>query len=243
MPDPAPRGRNPFDRSGVERGPDGVARHTNRPASLVHMLRATVERVGNGLAVAEIGGNRVLYRELWDRAARVAGGLRAEGVRRGDRVAITLPNGLDWVLAFWGTQLAGAVAVPVNTRFKESEVRYVLDDSGASYVFGALPDGQPTAVEDLGRDELAAIFYTSGTTGFPKGAMTSHANFLANSENAVRCVGIDRDAGNDLATIINVPLFHVTGCNAQMIVTHELGGRVYVLSNPLDLEGPAHRER
>jgi long-chain acyl-CoA synthetase len=237
MPDPAPRGRNPFDTSAVERGPDGVARYTNRPASLVEMLRATVERVGNGLAVAEIGGNRVLYRELWDRAARVAGGLRAEGVRRGDRVAIPLPNGLDWVLAFWGTQLAGAVAVPINTRFKDSEARYVVDDSGASYVFGALPDGKPTAVEDLGPDDLAAIFYTSGTTGFPKGAMTSHANFLANSENAVRCVGIDRDAGNDLATIINVPLFHVTGCNSQLIVTHELGGRVYVLTNPLDLEG------
>ena len=237
MPEPAARGRNPFDMSGVERGPDGVARYTNRPDSLVDMLRATVERVGDGLAVAEIGGDRVTYRELWDRAARVAGGLRREGVQRGDRVAIRLPNGLDWVLAFWGAQLAGAVVVPVNTRFKDSEAQYVIDDSGASYVFGALPDGEPTVVEDLGPDDLAAIFYTSGTTGFPKGAMTSHANFLANSENAVRCVGVDRDAGNDLATIINVPLFHVTGCNSQLIVTHELGGRAYVLTNPLELEG------
>jgi long-chain acyl-CoA synthetase len=240
MPDSAPRGRNPFDTSGIERRRDGGARYTNRPDSLVHMLRATVERNGDGLAVAEIGGDKLLYRELWDRAARVAGGLRAVGIRRGDRVAIALPNGLDWVLAFWGTQLAGAVAVPVNTRFKDSEVRYVVEDSGASYVFGPLPDGAPTAVEDLSSDDLAAIFYTSGTTGFPKGAMTSHANFLTNSESAVRCVGLDRDAGNDLATIINVPLFHVTGCNAQLIVTHELGGRVYVLTNPLDLEGFLH---
>jgi long-chain acyl-CoA synthetase len=237
MPEPAPRGRNPFDMSGVNRGPDGVARYTNRPDSLVDMLRATVERVGDGLAVSEIGGDRVTYRELWDRAARVAGGLRREGVQRGDRVAIRLPNGLDWVLAFWGAQLAGAVVVPVNTRFKDSEAQYVIDDSGASYVFGALPDGEPIVVEDLGPDDLAAIFYTSGTTGFPKGAMTSHANFLANSENAVRCVGVDRNAGNDRATIINVPLFHVTGCNSQLIVTHELGGRVYVLTNPLELEG------
>jgi acyl-CoA synthetase (AMP-forming)/AMP-acid ligase II len=92
-------------------------------------------------------------------------------------------------------------------------------------------------VEDLAPDDLAAIFYTSGTTGFPKGAMTSHANFLANSENAVRCIGIDRDANDDHATIINVPLFHVTGCNSQLVVTNELGGRVYVLANPLDIEG------
>jgi long-chain acyl-CoA synthetase len=235
--EPAPRGRNPFDMSGVERGPDGVARYANRPDSLVHMLRATVERVGDGLAASEIGGDSVTYRELWDRAARVAGGLRGEGVERGDRVAIRLPNGLDWVLAFWGAQLAGAVVVPVNTRFKDSEAQYVIDDSGASYVFGALPDGEPLVVDDLGPDDLAAIFYTSGTTGFPKGAMTSHANFLANSESAIRSVGLDRDGGNDLATIVNVPLFHVTGCNSQMVVCHELGGRVYVLTNPLDLEG------
>jgi acyl-CoA synthetase (AMP-forming)/AMP-acid ligase II len=221
----------------VHRGPDGIARYADRPDSLVDMLRATVERVGDGLAVAEVGGERVTYRELWDRAARVAGGLRAEGVDAGDRVAIRLGNGLDWVLAFWGAQLAGAVAVPVNTRFTDSEARYVIDDSGSSYVFGPLPDGEPTAVDDLRPGDLAAIFYTSGTTGFPKGAMTSHANFLANSENAVRCVGLDRDAGNELATIINVPLFHVTGCNSQMIVSHELGARVYVMSNPLDLEG------
>jgi acyl-CoA synthetase (AMP-forming)/AMP-acid ligase II len=237
VPEPAPRGRNPFDTSGVERGTDGVARYTNRPDSLVHMLRSTVERVGDGLAVAEIGGDQVVYRELWERAARVAGGLRADGVKRGDRVAIRLPNGLDWVLAFWGAQLAGAVAVPVNTRFTDSEAQYVIDDSGASYVFGALPDGEPTAVEDLEPDDLAAIFYTSGTTGFPKGAMTSHANFLANSENAVRCVGLDRGASDDLATIINVPLFHVTGCNSQLIVSHELGASVFVLTNPLDLAG------
>jgi acyl-CoA synthetase (AMP-forming)/AMP-acid ligase II len=141
------------------------------------------------------------------------------------------------VLAFWGAQLAGAVVVPVNTRFTDSEAQYVIDDSGAAYVFGPLPDGEPTAVDDLAPDDLAAIFYTSGTTGFPKGAMTSHENFLANSESAVRCVGLDRDAGNDLATIVNVPLFHVTGCNSQLIVSHELGARVYVLRNALDLDG------
>jgi long-chain acyl-CoA synthetase len=235
--EPAPRGRNPFATAGVERGPDGIARYTNRPDSLVHMLRATVDRAGERLAVAEVGGYRVTYAELWERAARVAGGLRGEGVERGDRVALRLPNGLDWVLAFWGAQLAGAVVVPVNTRFKDSEAQYVIDDSGASYVFGALPDGDPLVVEDLSPDDLAAIFYTSGTTGFPKGAMTSHANFLANSENAIRCVGLDREAGHEHATIINVPLFHVTGCNSQLVVTSELGGRVFVLANPLDLDG------
>jgi long-chain acyl-CoA synthetase len=238
--EPAPRGRNPFDTSGVERGADGIARYTDRPDSLVHMLRASVERDPNADAVVEVGGDRVTFQQLWDRAARVAGGLRASGLERGDRAAILLPNGLDWVLAFWGVQLAGLVAVPVNTRFTESEVEYVVTNSGADHVFkpgGGLPDGEPTAVEDLRPTDLAAIFYTSGTTGFPKGAMTSHENFLANTENAFRCIGVDKSEGPSLATLINVPLFHVTGCNSQLLVCNELGARTFILTNALDLEG------
>jgi long-chain acyl-CoA synthetase len=237
---PATRGRNPFDATGVERRADGVARYAGRPDSLVHMLRASVERDPDASSIIEVGGDRLTFAELWDRAASVAGGLRAAGLQRGDRAAIRLPNGVDWVLAFWGAQLAGVVAVPVNTRFTESEVEYVVSDSGAGYVFepeAALPDGDPAVVEDLAPNDLAAIFYTSGTTGFPKGAMTSHANFLANTENAFRCLGVARSEGPALATLINVPLFHVTGCNSQLLVLNELGGRVFVLSNPMDLEG------
>ncbi|MEA2310717.1 MAG: long-chain acyl-CoA synthetase, partial [Solirubrobacteraceae bacterium] len=106
MVEPAPRGRNPFDTTGVERGEDGIARYTGRPDSLVHLLRASVERDAEAIAVAEVGGERLTYAELWERAERVAGGLHAEGVERGDRVALRLPNGLDWVIAFWGIQLA-----------------------------------------------------------------------------------------------------------------------------------------
>src|SRR5436305_4677120 len=157
---PAPRGRNPFDTSGVERGPDGIARYAGRPDSLVHMLRASVERDPGAEAVVEVGGERLTFQELWDRAARVAGGLKESGLERGDRVAIVLPNGIDWVLAFWGAQLAGLVSVPVNTRFTESEVEYVVTNSGAAYVFKPgepPPDGEPVAVEDLQPGDLAAI--------------------------------------------------------------------------------------
>jgi acyl-CoA synthetase (AMP-forming)/AMP-acid ligase II len=237
---PAARGRNPFDSTGVERGEDGAAYYVDRPDSLVHMLRASVERGPDAEAVAEVGSERVTFAQLWDRAARVAGGLRAAGLGRGDRAAILLPNGLDWVLAFWGAQLAGVVVVPVNTRFAEPEIDYVISDSGAAHVFRPgepLPDGEPLVTDDLTPDDLAAIFYTSGTTGFPKGAMTSHANFLANTENAFRCLGLDRSEGLSLATLINVPLFHVTGCNSQLLVLNELGGRVFILPNALDLEG------
>jgi acyl-CoA synthetase (AMP-forming)/AMP-acid ligase II len=237
MVQPLPRGRNPFDETGVQRGADGVARYLERPPSLVALLRASVERDAAAVALVEVGGDSIAYGELWRRAARVAGGLRGAGVARGDRVAIRLGNGIDWVLAFFGAQLLGAVVVPVNTRFTEEEVAYVVADSGASYTFepgAALPDGEPPqGEEDLGPDDLAAIFYTSGTTGFPKGAMTSHANFTTNSENAFRCLATDRTEGPSISTLVSVPLFHVTGCNSQLIPMLELGGRIEILSGPI----------
>jgi acyl-CoA synthetase (AMP-forming)/AMP-acid ligase II len=204
------------------------------------MLRASAQRDPRAAALVEVGGRTTTYEELFDSAARVAGGLRAAGVARGDRVAIWLPNGIDWVLAFFGIQMLGAIAVPVNTRLSEDEVRYVLEDSGSAYVFepGApLPDGQPEFADDLQPEELAAIFYTSGTTGFPKGAMTSHANFMTNSESAFRCLFTDPSEGPEISTLISVPLFHVTGCNSQLVPVLERGGRVEILSGPLDFDG------
>ena len=207
--------------------PEGTARF---PSNLVQTLRRAVDRNPAGEALVEIGGDRVTYTQLWDRAARVAGGLREAGVQPGDRVALRLPNGTDWALAFWGTVLAGAVVVPVNLRFIPEEVAYVVEDSGAGYLVEPgvpLPDGRPLAVEDQGRDDLAVIFYTSGTTGFPKGAMMIHENFLSSIENVIRCVPLDRT--EEWRTLISVPLFHVTGCNTQMLTTTGLAGTSVIM--------------
>ena len=222
----------PFDPSGVVRGADNIARYTDRPRSLLEMLRATVDRSPANEAIVEIGGERINYRELWDRSARVAGGLKNLGLARGDRVAIRLGNCLDWCTAFWGTLMAGAVVVPVNTRFAEPEVEYVINDSGSRFVFlpGApLPSGAPFAVDDLEPDDLAAIFYTSGTTGFPKGAMTTHENFLANTETCRRIGPLPYDGS--VRTLVSVPLFHVTGCNSQLLTSCEGGGTTVIMRN------------
>jgi acyl-CoA synthetase (AMP-forming)/AMP-acid ligase II len=238
--EPLPRGRNPFGEQGVVRGADGIARYSDRPESLVHLLRASVDRDASAIALVEVGGASIDYGELWERASRVAGGLQRNGVGRGDRIAIRLGNGIDWVLAFFGSQMLGAVVVPINTRFTEEEVAYVVEDSGAVFTFAngaGLPDGEPAVVEDLRAQELAAIFYTSGTTGFPKGAMTSHANFTTNSENAFRTLSAEKSEGPEMSTLVSVPLFHVTGCNSQLIPTLENGGRVEILSGPLDFDG------
>jgi long-chain acyl-CoA synthetase len=221
----------PFDNSGIRRGHDGVKRFEGLADSLVAMLRAAVDSSPRAEAIVEVDGPRVSFVELWERATRVAGGLRDLGVGRGDRVAIRYGNGVDWVFAFLGTQLAGAVAVPVNTRFAEPEVDYVVSDSGAELVLAPddpLPEGTAYVDDSRTGEDLAAIFYTSGTTGFPKGAMTTHENFLTNIENVVR---IRRLRGRDepLRNLVSVPLFHVTGCNSQLLPTLSEGGCTVIM--------------
>jgi acyl-CoA synthetase (AMP-forming)/AMP-acid ligase II len=220
-----------FDAAGVVRDPQGIKHYQGLPASLLAMLRVSVERDGDAEAVVVLDGPRVSYAELWDRSARVAGGLRAAGTGDGDRVAIRLGNGLDWVLAFFGTLMAGGVVVPVNTRFTDREVAYVIEDSGATYVVepdAELPDGEPSVAEGLEGGDLAAIFYTSGTTGFPKGAMTSHLNFVTNTESCRRVVDMP-EHDPTVRNLISVPLFHVTGCNYQLLATLRLGGTAVVM--------------
>jgi acyl-CoA synthetase (AMP-forming)/AMP-acid ligase II len=221
---------HPFDESGIVRGADGIARYQNRPRNLLEMLRATVDKWPDHEAVVEVGGERFDYRTLWDRAAKTAGGLRDLGIQPGDRVAIRLGNGADWCIAFFAIQMAGAVAVPVNTRFTESEIEYVVKDSGSKFVFlpgQPLPQGNSLVVENLEQGEVAAIFYTSGTTGFPKGAMTTHEGFLSNIENARRVSLLPFDGST--RTLVSVPLFHVTGCNSQFLVSCEGAGTTVIM--------------
>jgi long-chain acyl-CoA synthetase len=225
-----PANITPFDMSGITRSDDGILRYTDLPESLISMFDAAVRAQPDGEAMVELGGDRVTYQEWWDRASRVAGGLRSLGITEGDRVAIHLANGNDWAYAFFGVQMAGAVAVPVNTRFSESEIEYVVTDSGSKYVFEdgePLPDGEPFVCAGLGLSDLSAIFYTSGTTGFPKGAMTTHENFLSNCETCRRVIGMDDDVR--LRNLISVPMFHVTGCNSQLLLTLYLGGTTVIM--------------
>jgi acyl-CoA synthetase (AMP-forming)/AMP-acid ligase II len=220
----------PFDNSVIERGADNIARYLNRPESLLHMLRATVDKWSNQEALVELGGERINYAQLWDRSSRLSGGLRAMGIQRGDRVAIRLGNSINWCTAFFGIQMAGAVGVPVNTRFSESEVEHVITDSGSKVVIlpgQPLPDGAPYVVDDLKPQDLSAIFYTSGTTGFPKGATTTHEAFLANIETCRRISNLPFDGSS--RSLISVPLFHVTGCNSQLLPGCEGGATTAIM--------------
>ena len=180
-------------------------------------------------AIVELGGSRLTYQELWDRSSRVAGGLHEAGVVGGERVALTMGNGIDWCLAFFGTMMAGAVAVPVNTRLAPVERTYVLRDSGASLALRSgqpLPDGRPYVADWLTAESVACIIYTSGTTGAPKGAMLTFENLCVASEVVKRELGLPF---GEVRSLIAAPLFHVMGSANQLLPTLWTGGTAVIM--------------
>lgn len=100
----------------------------DRPRTLAQLLETTARR--HPLEVGVIAGERRLtFGELDAAADRLAAGLQQQGVQLGDRVALLLGIGAEFVLCFFAVQKLGAVAVPLNTRFKGEELAYELDDS------------------------------------------------------------------------------------------------------------------
>ncbi|MFG2520586.1 FadD3 family acyl-CoA ligase [Streptomyces sp. NPDC048527] len=102
--------------------------------TVAQLVRAAAERYGEREAVVE-GRTRISYAELGDRVERAAAACIASGVETGDRVAIWAPNTLDWIVSALGAVSAGAVLVPLNTRFKGTEAAYVLARSRAKLLF------------------------------------------------------------------------------------------------------------
>jgi fatty-acyl-CoA synthase len=105
-----------------------------RPApalTIAGALDIAASRWSERIAIVD-GNHRHSYAELRSRALQAASGLTGLGVRKGDRVALCLPNGLDWVVAFYGAIYAGAVVVPLNTALAAGELEYQVEHSGAS---------------------------------------------------------------------------------------------------------------
>jgi len=177
------------------------------------------------------------YERFNDAAARIAAGLAARGVEPGDRVGLVLPNVLSFPLVYYGALLRGAVVVPMNPLLKAREIHYHLRDSGARLVVAAQASAQ-TAAEAAGAigieavaidgvepdalmaahatadpaartdDDEAAILYTSGTTGPPKGAELTHGNLSGNARTTAQTL---LGATPDDVIMGCLPLFHAFG--------------------------------
>ena len=191
-------------------------------ASLVHR---NARRAGDRCAVAQ-GGLRVTYAELSGRVARLAGLLHAHGVRPGDRVGILQRNGIPLLESLLACFHGGFAAVPVNARSTPHEVGVIAEDSGAAawlltgeyteHVYGIVLDGQdpdakPLPRHDSGPHDPAWIFYTSGTTGRPKGAVLSHANLAAM---VMAYLADVRDLDANAVVLHAAPLTHGSGLYA-----------------------------
>ena len=105
-------------------------------ASLADLVRAAARRRPGAPAVVA-GNRRLSWAELDDAVDRAAAGFAAHGLAAGDRVAVQLPNGLDWLRSALGALRAGLVVVPVNTAYTDPELAYVLTDSGAALLVTA----------------------------------------------------------------------------------------------------------
>ena len=188
--------------------------------------------------LAELNGDRPLveehesgvkftYREAADRVADMAGGIAGKA-SKGDRVVVAAQNGYDFFLLCLAVSRAGCVAVPVNPQMTEQEVDYVIDNSNAAMVVREADEvmgGDPLAeAVELDAADVAAIFYTSGTTGKPKGAELSHRALLGSAAMATLFPsGLRRDE-----FVCGMPVAHIAGFTI-LLMTACLGVPIYLL--------------
>ena len=177
------------------------------------------------------------YADLQDGARRVATLLKSKGIGPGDRVGLVLPNVPPFPVLFYGALAVGAVVVPMNPLLKGREVKYYLEDSGASIVFAwkdmaeeagkgasevgiecvevgpdfarSLADHEPAEeVEDRADDDAVVLLYTSGTTGQPKGAELTHHSMSTNAATTAETLV---ELSEKDVVMGCLPLFHVFG--------------------------------
>ncbi|HEX2105130.1 MAG TPA: AMP-binding protein [Solirubrobacteraceae bacterium] len=212
-------------------------------------LERTVSRFGDREAVVSCHqGVRMTYAELDAAVDRVASGLIAAGIEKGERVGIWAPNCAEWVVVQFATAKVGAILVNINPAYRTHELEYALRQSGVRMLISArafkasdymamveevragIPslqavvfldgaewdelaatpvdeDALPERMGSLAFDDAINIQYTSGTTGFPKGATLSHHNILNNGffvGELVEYTEVDR-------VCLPVPFYHCFG--------------------------------
>lgn len=189
------------------------------------------------------------YAGFHDRALRVAGWLQAQGIQPGDRVAIFMKNCPEYLIAQYGIWCAGAAVVPINAKLHGREAAFILGNSDSAITFtspglntalsaaqapgrivdisgadwSAVMDHAPVAAPAArASDDLCWLFYTSGTTGQPKGVMITHRMLITMS----LCYEVDCDpVSSEDAILYSAPMSHGAGIYNMM---HVLKGARHV---------------
>ncbi|MBM4205972.1 MAG: AMP-binding protein [Gammaproteobacteria bacterium] len=205
--------------------------------SFFHRLQHAATRAKGRTALHLEDGSSVSYASLYTRAGQYAVALRAAGLSKGDRVVVQVEKSPQTLALYLGTLQCGAIYVPLNTAYTREEVAYFLGDAEPQiFVHGgfamALESRFPqvafrtldaagkgsmadaadqsvssTEIGDAHGADLAAIVYTSGTTGRSKGAMLSHHNLSSNADSLIKAWGWR----NTDVLLHALPIFHVHG--------------------------------
>ncbi len=202
-------------------------------------------------------GRSIRYRECDEISSRAAAVFAAAGVKAGDRVALFLPNGPEFVASYLGALKLGAIAVSMNATLKRDEAAFLFADceakaavttedlreripvnavgrvytTGGDFEAALQSAGGISGARPMQADDAAAIVYTSGTTGKPKGATLSHGNIVRNMEAKGRYLGI---RPQDRALLF-MPLYHCFGQNAILNAFLNAGATV-VLHQRFDFD-------
>lgn len=204
--------------------------------NLLARLLAVAHRAGNRPFIVEDGRTLLTFTDLDARTGRLAARLAALGGRTGERIVVQVEKSPENVLLYLAAQRLGMVYVPLNTAYTAGELEYFLGDAEPVIVVcrpadeagvralagrarvvtlgtdatGSLLDDIPTEVAPVAErapSDLAAILYTSGTTGRSKGAMLTHGNLLSNAETLH---ALWRWSEEDVLIHI-LPIYHVHG--------------------------------
>ena len=190
------------------------------------------------------------YSEIDRLVSHIAGGLRELGLNVKDRAAILMENCPEYIISYFAVLRAGGVVVPLNTLLTAEEISYILRDSGckmlihginfktrANEIIKSIPDinalmfdeiPQKTAQPYTGDDnETAVLLYTSGTTGFPKGAMLSHNNLISNVEACTKVLHLSHKD----RVLLFLPLFHSFSFTVCVLVPIYSGARIILLES------------
>ncbi|MCG5247067.1 AMP-binding protein [Methylorubrum extorquens] len=216
------------------------------PTLLHHLLEGA--GADDSPAIVE-GGETLTYGGFRVRVAALAERLARLGLRPGDRVAILLPKSIRECVAIFAASAAGGVFVPIHPSLRPRQVHHIVADSGARMLLtdaahaagleGALDDLSDLRILDgeTGDDAaalvpgepapegLAAILYTSGSTGLPKGVMLSHANLIAGTRIVRTYLGIN--PADRLLSVL--PFSFDYGLN-QLLTSVEQGARIVLLT-------------
>lgn len=200
------------------------------------------------------------YEELNIRAENLANQLVKEGVKRGDRIGVNVPNDVAVLDFFFASVKIGAVFVPLNWRLKPIEVEGVIENAGIEYIAYADNHGErlenlpneylkynvdkpeynkivdpskhnPFKSVDLELDDIAMLIYTSGSTGTPKGVIHTHQSYLNNIYNEMLSWSIN----DEYSTVASTPMFHILGFIDIVLPMLVVGGQT-VLQRYFDHE-------